>query len=316
MTSTDHGDSTTHFTFEHKVFSIQGSYFVKDRDGDRVNFVTPLAEVFATIPVGALCEEFGLAPDSSDGRLLELVTQGVNYVKIIRPNDSIPQELLDGSASWSVDDRHRRTADGRLTVQLVTRLMGREEHIGDLSRLEQLLNDPNIQKQLPDAVNEVVIELGMDPTQKSEIIDKIDRLGHEFSFIEGLREHFDRIKTIIANCHALARLPGGSERTIESVARIHALADPVFEEITIEFDLLDAQTCEILPVLRSLDHHIEVIRTARDKLHQRFMIWDDILAEWEGFEVEGHTDEAIKLVDSTYRFLAQNFAQINSWTDN
>ena len=35
--------------------------------------------------------------------MLKPVAQGLKYVKDIRPGDTIPRELLDGTASWSID---------------------------------------------------------------------------------------------------------------------------------------------------------------------------------------------------------------------
>ncbi|MGG2362419.1 hypothetical protein ACE4Z5_26130, partial [Salmonella enterica] len=86
--------------------SIEGARFTRSAASDEPSFVLPLGGIEVTVPVDKLCAEFDIAADSADGQLLHVVAKGLNYVKRIRPGDSIPRELLDGSASWSVDDRH------------------------------------------------------------------------------------------------------------------------------------------------------------------------------------------------------------------
>ncbi len=73
-------DSSTHFSFEHKVFSIDGCYFAADSEGDKARFLMPLGEEMAAIAVKDLRQEFGIADDSGDGHLLEIVTKSLKHV--------------------------------------------------------------------------------------------------------------------------------------------------------------------------------------------------------------------------------------------
>ncbi len=93
-------DGSTHFAFEHKVFRLDGCYFTADSNGDKPKFLMPLGDEMAAIAIATLRQEFGIAEDSNDGQLLDTVAKSLKYVQQIRPNDLIPQELLDGSASW------------------------------------------------------------------------------------------------------------------------------------------------------------------------------------------------------------------------
>ncbi len=79
------------------------------------------------------------------------------------------------------------------------------------------------------------------------------------------------------------------------------------------FDTVDAQTCEILTVLRSFDLHIGLIREARDDLHRRFMDWDDIIEPWQSETGAERSDEMEQLIRHTYRLLAQKFPLTQEW---
>jgi len=109
----------THFVFRHSVFSVDGSYFSARKGGQDPCLNVPMGEVMATVAIPALRKEFDIADDSADGKLLDVVVQALKYLRIIRVNDAIPSELLDGSASWSVEDRHRATARCRLAMAFV-----------------------------------------------------------------------------------------------------------------------------------------------------------------------------------------------------
>ena len=82
---------STHFKFQHKVFSVEGSYFAHSRDTKEVVFHVPLGEIKGVLTLEVLRNEFGIEHDSPDGRLLGIIERSLRYVKEIRPNDSIPQ---------------------------------------------------------------------------------------------------------------------------------------------------------------------------------------------------------------------------------
>src|SRR5262245_3084876 len=108
-------DRSTHFVFEHRVFKVEGAFFAPSKDSDEPLLHVVLGEIKGSMKLDSVREEFGIAADSSDGKLLGIVEKSLRYVKKIYPNDSIPREILDGSASWSVEDRHREIANSRLT---------------------------------------------------------------------------------------------------------------------------------------------------------------------------------------------------------
>ncbi len=309
----EESDGSTRFAFEHKVFSVEGCYFAANSKGEKPKFLMPMGEEMASIALGSLRQEFGIAEDSSDGQLLEIVAKSLKYVQEIRPNDSIPQELLDGSASWSVEERHRVAAHARIKIQLATLLTGKEDQVIDPDQIEQLADDPEIKRKVQEAFGLVAEKLGLAPDQMQEVVNKIEQLGHELSFIEGLRERFTAITAIPPKIDNLSRFYGNQTGTWEELDRITVLLREAISDIEIVFDIVDAQTCEVMTVLRSFDIHVDYIREARNDLHRRFMDWDDIIEPWQSEAGTERSDEVEQLIRQSYRLLAQKFPQTQEW---
>ena len=306
-------DGSTHFAFEHKVFRLDGCYFTADSNGDKPKFLMPLGDEMAAIAIVALCQEFRIAEDSNDGRLLDVVAKSLKYVQEIRPNDSIPQELLDGTASWSVEERHRTAAHARIKIQLATLLTGREDQVIESDQIEQLVDDPEIKRRVQEAFALIAEKLGIAPEQKQEVVSKIEHLGHELSFIEGLRERFTCITDIPPKIERLSKFYGNQTTTWDELSRVKVLLQEAIADIETVFDMMDAQTCEIMTVLRSFDLHIGLVREARDDLHRRFMDWDEVIEPWQSETGAERSDEIEQLIRHTYRLLAQKFPQTQEW---
>src|SRR5262245_20354361 len=118
----------THFEFEHKVFSVQNSFFSVDANSGNATYYVPLGDINGVLTMSQLINGFNLG-GTKDEDLLKFVEQGLKFVKRIHPGDSIPSEILDGSASWSVDDRHRMIAESRLRVLLGNWIAGKEAQV-------------------------------------------------------------------------------------------------------------------------------------------------------------------------------------------
>jgi len=78
------------------------------------------------------------------------------------------------------------------------------------------------------------------------------------------------------------------------------------------FDLVDAQTGQILNVLQAFNSQVEFVREMRNDLHQRLMQWDDLLGKWEALDAS-RSPEAEALIKESYRFAAYHFPQQQRW---
>lgn len=271
-----------------------------------------LADLDAVVPIRSLSSEFALE-DSGDAQLLELVIAGLKYVKTIRPGDSIPRELLDGTASWSLEDRHLDMAKGRITLQISSWLTGQEQVISDQLALLQLADDPAIKTRVNEAFGEIAVKLGMPPERKQEVIDRIDMVVRELAYIEALRErHRSTILVIRDKIMGFMKIYRRDRSLEEELSRIENLIRRPINEIGDILDQVDAQSGEIISLLRNLDRQIAFIREARDDLHQRMMVWDDIVPKWLNILVE-RSPENEQAMKEMYRFLARNYIVEKPW---
>ena len=279
---------STHFVFDHAVFRTPEARFALAVDGTP-SMLLRLADLDAVVPIKSLAVEFGL-DGTPDAQLLDQVVAGLKHVKIIRPGDSIPRELLDGTASWSIEDRHYEIARGRITLQISSWIAGGEQVIVDAASLVQLAEDPAIKARVNEAFGDIAVKLQLPREQRQTVIDRIELVARELSFIEALREHFGRIlqcREKIQQFHKIYR----RDRSIEEeLTRLDTLIRRPIEEIGGIFDQLDGQCGEIVSLLRNLDRQIPFIRECRDTLHQRMMIWDEITDKWLSGPAERSTE--------------------------
>jgi hypothetical protein len=305
-------DRSTHFVFEHKVFNVQGSYFAFTADGVEPAFYVRMGEYRAALQLAALRHEFGIVPDSDDGKLLSIVEKSLRYVKEIRPGDSIPRELLDGTASWSVEEKHRVIARSRLAVQMASWLTGKESVIADEYELARLVNDPETKDRMQKATAEIAQKLGIGAARKQEVVDRVDDLGRELAYIEALRDRYGLVRAMTAKVHQLAKLYRSDRGVVQDISRVQSLLLRPNSDFENFFGQVDGATCEILPLLRKFDAQVTFIRDVRDQLHTRLLVWDELLKKWGHFDAVrgGEAEAALKDI---YRFLAHNFPQRQDW---
>lgn len=301
---------STHFDFHHAVFKMQGACFLLASNGEPSMRMT-FGEMEALVALNSLAAEFELE-GTADGVLLEKVVAGLRFVKLIHPGDSIPREILDGSASWSVEERHHAIARGRLTLQISTWLSGDEQVISDHDSLMQLVEDPAIKAKVNTAIGEIAARLGIPPERKQEVMDRVDQVVRELAYIEALRERCRSIQNIHTKLAEFLRLYKRDRSIHEELMRIERLIRRPIDEFNSIFDQVDAQSGEILSLLRNLDRQISFIRASRDDLHEKLMIWDDVIELWSTLPVERSIEIEGKLRE-LYRFLARHYIVEKQW---
>jgi hypothetical protein len=299
-------------TFEHKFFtSFEDLYFRMTDEGEPVA-VLKLANNNAMLSFDSIRREFGIAKDSHDARMLELVGQGLQFVRGLRPGDDLPKEVTTREASWEPGDKHIVIARHRLTMQLVTWLTGDEHIFTSVEELMQLSDDPQVKKNVTLAFSEAAEELGLGRDRREEITKYIELLAHELAYIEHERDMFGEIKKIDDKIQGLRRAYGtdkGLLITIDQVARLSQRALKVFQDY---FDQVDAQTGEVMAMLKNIDNQVEYIRHVRDELHRRMIPWEDMIRIWKSVFVL-KSDENINRIRDMYQFLAPRFMQVNEW---
>lgn len=303
----------THFAFRHGVFNVKGGYFAFMRPTEEVGFYFPLGEMFGVTPIERIRSEFRLAPESDDAQLLLTVAQGLRHVREIRPGDSIPREILDGTASWSVEDKHHVLASNRLDLQVWSWIKGREQVIALPQNQQQVSGDPAVRKEIAAGHHALAERLRLGDGGDKEIEFQLERIRREIVYIEALRDRYAFIRDIAAGLGRYNRVYGNIKSVEGDIGRARALMRKPLELFNRKFAEVDAKTGQILALLGNVDQAVELIRENRDDLHFGFMAWDGLIESWKGAEYE-RTDAAQALIKETYRFLATHYTMAVAWT--
>ncbi len=306
-------DKSKHFAFDHAVFQVKGAYFGFGKDGDTVCLHVPLGDIMAALPLDAVLIQFKIDKDSEDAKLLDVVQKSMKYARRIEPGDSIPAEILDGTASWRVEPHHVARANARISVSILSWINGKPVEFGDGHQLESIANNPETKKKVQEGFEVLAEKLGLGRANKNQVVDKIEQLAKESAYIEALRERFADIQKVYSGFNILFNAYKRERGVQEEIGRIRILMKKPVDDISGILLQVDANTGEVFNVLKRLPEVISYIREKRDELHQRFMLWDDILPAWKNMPMErdGRVD---KLVRTTYRFVARHFPQNSEWS--
>ncbi len=304
----------TKFEFAHKVFRVENGVFELDESGDEPVYSVDLGDVRAKLTFATLRASFGIEPKSPDGLLLENVRQALAFVRKVRPGDSFPSELLDGTASWTVDDRHREIARGRVWGGLVVWMSGgKADGSIRVDEFAKIAQSPETRLRVQAGFGQLADTLGYPPAKRGDVVEQIERLIDELAFVEALRERVALARRVVSTLRAF-RVAYKRERTLtEEVDRTILLAERPVSELEKRLAAIDARSAETLEALRHVAAHIKLIRETRDAVHAQMMKWDAVLDAWADVSpVPG--PETHLLVRNTYRFAARHFPVGTTWT--
>ncbi|KAA0576936.1 hypothetical protein FZ983_22250 [Azospirillum sp. B21] len=302
----------THFDFQHKVFSLPGAFFCQEPNSKEPVLNILLGDLKATLAFPTLMESFQIEDGTHDARLLEVIEQGLAFVKQIRPGEEIPGELLDGRASWSVEDKHRIIAKGRLTVQIVSSSTGNEMIVSDIDELEQLVEDPQTKERMKAAFAKIAERLKLTNNAEQYLTDRVDDLAQELSYIEALRDRFKHIRRIDQAIAKLATIYRTDRTFCSELNRMQGLIRKPLREYDLIFDQADAQTGDIVGALRNFHPTIQFIRKIRDDLRAKLLEWEELLQGWDEVTME-RSPKVEALQKQTYRFLASRYIETTVW---
>jgi len=306
------GEIEGEISFEHKFFtSFEDLYFRLTDSGEPVA-VLKLATNEAVLAFDGIKREFGMKEDQHDFKMLDKVAEGLQFVRGLRPGDKLPKEVTTREASWEPQDRHRRIAYQRLTMQLVTWLTGNEHVISNVSELAQVADDPQVKKNIQLAFTEAAEELGLGRENRDEVVRYIETLAKELAYIEALRDTFGEVQKIDEKIQGLRRIYSADRSMIDTTDQVARLSQRALKVFADYFDQVDAQTGEILAMLKNIDNQIDYIRQVRDELFRRLLPWEDILTVWKSVYVV-KSEENVTRIRDLYQFLAPRFMQVNEW---
>ncbi len=305
-------DPPTICQLQNRLFTSLGTVSFRRAEADGMPvMVIPLGERHAAVPLRALQREFGIEDDSADGRMLGLIAEALDYVTGLSIGDKLPDEVLSGRASWQPDAKYRRIAAGKLRLQLMAWVDPSADPRADAAALERLETDAAMRARVQRAFEQAAKAL--DLPGPPAVMQVVEDIAEELSFIESLREE------LLARAQAmgirLGTLSAGGTVNVERqtmLARVRKLTQLALHQIAARFIDVDAQTGEVMVMLRNADSQRAFIRSNRDWLYRTRRAWEPILADWAA--APPVLDDAAWLrVGRTYHFLAPRFMPVQEW---
>jgi len=296
----------TKFDFSHKVFSVPGT-FICGKGHEREPVLNmQVGGLTVTLPIIGVCREFGIEHGSPDSQLLRLATQALDHVKFIAPGDQIPNEILDGSASWHLDDRHLEYSNNRLMLALADWTDGGWDRPKDPREMAAHLAQEDTRKRVQAGFTKAAKVLGL--KTREEVVPLIEQLARERGYVVALREYFHWILALPKSLKQTQAAVRQDRNSLETAIRVEQIASTTVDTYRKKFREFDNQMDDIPSILNSLPSAIDLIRTTRDDLHRETLFWREVEEAWKKPDFE-NLKNLRKNVADLYTFLAQNFMQ-------
>jgi hypothetical protein len=299
------GLRNTHFDFQAKVFQAPGACFVLKGKDKTPMFAVEMGAGLGYISLKDLRKTFHIAEGSHDDKLIEQAAAGLRHVPDIRPGDEIPNEILNGTASWTVARKHKQVARDRIQVQLLSWMGGKPITYTTQEELKEIVGKDENKKALKDAFAKAAAALGFEPGETEKVLDLIETLAREICYIEALRERALELKKIQSKVEGLTKVYNDIRGSAD-VGRVKLLMVRGLNESENILNNVDAETADVMNALMSLDYVIKAVRQARDTLHFLLMEWDPVIAKWENLALV-RCQEIDRALLATYQFLASRF---------
>jgi len=296
----------THFLFHHRVFQTPGARFLLKGSNKTPTFCVDMGDLEALIDIDVLKKEFGLPAGSPDTQMVDTAVAALRYVPDVKPGDTIPSELLTGKASWVVSPKHKRIAEQRLQVQLLSWTSGKELLLTDPKEIANFLEQLENREKLRKAFREAAAALGHGPENTEQVVKQLELLARELCYIEALRDRFMKIPLLEEKMATLAKSYGNDRSAKMELNRVRSLLQAGINEYKAMFTEVDAQTGEIISALKSIARQVGYIREMRDHLHFLIMQWDPHINDLDKWHTRP-TPETDKALRNLYRFLAPRF---------
>jgi len=296
----------THFDFQAKVFQAPGACFLLKGKEKVPMYAVDMGTGQGYISLKDLRRTFFIAEGGHDDKLIEQAAAGLRFVPDIRPGDEIPNEILNGTASWTVARKHKQIARDRIQIQLLSWMGGKPITYTNPEELKKIVAQDENKKALKEAFSRAAIALGLEAGKSDQVVDHIETLAREICYIEALRERALELRKIQANVEALTKIYT-DVRGSADVGRVKLLMVRGINETDNILNAVDAESADVMSALMSIDDVIKAVRGARDDLHFILMQWDPVIAKWQNLTMS-RSQEIDRALSDTYKFLASRFS--------
>jgi len=300
--------------FEHPFFSSFDEIYFRLTEDNIPVAVTKLGKTFeAVMSLDTIRKQYGIKPNSPDDLMLKNAEKALHYYVCIRSGEKLPSEVTCGKPSWTPKDRHFEIAKQRLSLQLVTWMTGSENVITSVEHLVMMANDPQTKKNINLAFANAAIELGFEKDQKDVLIEKIETIAKELAYVEAMRDIFGDIKSIDEKVQGFRRIFSADKNLNDTVDQLARLSQRCITKLEEQFETIDAQTGEVMSMLKNIRNQMEYIHGVTDDLYKRLHHWEYFVERWKSVYLV-RSNENIPHIRELYRFLAPRFMVVKEWT--
>ncbi len=282
-------------------------------EGARVaSMVIQLESQDAVLPLRSVAREFKVAPDSADGKMIDLIERALDFVVSVKIGDKFPTEINGGEASWLPTEQDRLIALSRMRHNLVRNVaaqLGKKVMIeGEpVPGWERISKNQNLLRLTIEAAAGLI-----EGANAAEITSRVAVIGEEMAYIESMRRVLTKGITSMRDKLLrvqMDKVPIGRQDTVKQV---QTLARRGVAEITNRFNDIDVRLDDILAKLRDVPGTTALIRRQRDWFSRTNQSWGPVLTAWNS--APSHFDDFLwKVVERTYLFLAPRFMPFKEW---
>jgi hypothetical protein len=299
------------FSFAHRLFSVPGVWFGRTADLRDAALHIPMGDYTATVTLDTLRTAFRIARGGPDDRMLDLVAGSLDHVKRITPGEKLPREVLDGSASWTVEDRHAHLARGRLALRLArTTEMPLDKDATREARLAEFGASEDARAAILHGVDRLIITERV-RLSEHEAEEVVAALVHETSYIEALREDMAFLDGFPERLGGYRRLFPNDQSFADGLIMMQALARKPRDEVRETLAGVDRMMEHVPEVLQRWTAAAEHVRAARNRLHRISVDWAELRQRWDRESLM--ESKLAGLLRETYRFLALRYAKGQAW---
>jgi uncharacterized coiled-coil DUF342 family protein len=175
-----------------------------------------------------------------------------------------------------------------------------------------MAEDPQVKKNINLAFSEAAAELGLGRDQRDQVVSQIEALAKQLAYIEALRDIFNEVKKIDEKIQELRRIFGTDRTMVDTADQVARLSQRCIQLFAENFDQIDAQTGEVMAMLKNITNQLDYIHKVRDELYRRLHPWERFIMLWKSVFIV-RSDENIARIRDIYQFLAPRYMKVNDW---
>ena len=144
------------------------------------------------------------------------------------------------------------------------------------------------------------------------MIEQITSLAKQLAYVEALRDIYAEVKRIDEKIQGLRPIYGTDRAMVDTVDQIARLSQRCLKSFDDQFETIDAQTGEVMAMLKNIGNQLEYIHKCRDDLYKRLYPWEEFIRKWKTVYIV-KSEENVTRLREIYQFLAPRYMAFNDW---